>query len=301
MSKQLMKDLKYTNGDRVLIFIDYIVLTLLLVIILYPLLFVLSASFDSRPGTMGLSLLPAKFSTAGYKAVFEYKYIWSGYRNTLLYTVISTLINLAMTVCCAYPLSRKNFKGRNFVLILSMITMYFGGGLIPSYLLVRDLKLLDTIWAVILPGAMSVYNVIVMRTYFSTQIPGELLESAQLDGCGDINFLIRIVLPLSGPILAVIALFCAVGMWNSYFSAMIYLKDRDMFPLQLILREILIINTQDPSSTAGSSLSSIANMEERKSLMKYAVIVVSSVPVLVLYPFVQKYFVKGIMIGSLKG
>ena len=249
---------------------------------------------------MGLSLIPEEWTIQGYKAVFEYKFIWSGYRNTLVYTAVGTIINLFVTICCAYPLSRKDFKGRGPIMVMCMITMYFSGGLIPTYLVIKDLGILNTMWSIVLPGAMSVYNMIVMRTYFDTQIPMELLESAQLDGCGNLNFLKSIVLPLSVPILAVVGLFYAVGHWNSYFNAMIYLTERDRYPLQVILRDILIMNNVDPSESS-MDLTLLQSMEERQNVMKYSLIIVSSLPVLILYPFIQKYFVKGIMIGAIKG
>lgn len=294
------KAIRHTFGDKIFLTVDFIILFTLLIIIAYPLIYIFFASFNAQVTKMGLSLIPEKWSIQGYKAVFEYKFIWSGYLNTLIYTTVGTLINLFVTICCAYPLSRKDFKGRGFVMVMCMITMYFSGGLIPTYLVVKDLGMLNTMWSIVLPGAMSVYNMIVMRTYFDTQIPLELLESAQLDGCGNLNFLRRIVLPLSVPILAVVGLFYAVGHWNSYFNAMIYLTKRDQYPLQVILRDILIMNTLDPSESS-VDLSLVQSMEERQNVMKYSLIIVSSLPVLILYPFIQKYFVKGIMIGAIKG
>ena len=294
------KSIRYSLGDRIFLTVDFIILVLLLIVIAYPLIYIFFASFKAQVTKMGLSLLPEEWTVQGYKAVFEYKFIWSGYRNTIIYTVVGTVINLLVTICCAYPLSRKDFKGRGVIMVMCMITMYFSGGLIPTYLVVKDLGILNTMWSVILPGAMSVYNMIVMRTYFDTQIPQELLESAQLDGCGNLNFLKSIVLPLSVPILAVVGLFYAVGHWNSYFNAMIYLTERDRYPLQVILRDILIMNTVDPSESS-MDLNLLQSMEERQNVMKYSLIIVSSVPVLILYPFIQKYFVKGIMIGAIKG
>ena len=294
------KSIRYTLGDRIFLTVDFIILVLLLIAIAYPLIYIFFASFNAQVTKMGLSLFPEEWTGQGYKAVFEYKFIWSGYRNTIVYTVVGTAINLFVTICCAYPLSRKDFKGRGIIMVMCMITMYFSGGLIPTYLVVKDLGILNSMWAVVLPGAMSVYNMIVMRTYFDTQIPQELLESAQLDGCGNLNFLKSIVLPLSVPILAVVGLFYAVGHWNSYFNAMIYLTERDRYPLQVILRDILIMNTVDPSESS-MDLNLLQSMEERQNVMKYSLIIVSSVPVLILYPFIQKYFVKGIMIGAIKG
>jgi len=209
-----------------------------------------------------------------------------------------TTISLAVTVLCAYPLSRSDFKAGGFIMVLCVITMYFSGGMIPTFLVVRNLGLLNTRWAVLLPEAMSIYNMIVMRTYFRTQVPTELLESAQMDGCSNTRYLVSILLPLSVPILAVIGLFYAVGFWNSYFSAMIYLNDRTKYPLALILREILVLNDANIDTL---DVSIVLKLEERRNVMKYAVIIVASLPVMILYPFVQKYFVKGIMIGAIKG
>ena len=300
MMARTRKSIRYTLGDRIFLTVDFIILVLLLIAIAYPLIYIFFASFNAQVTKMGLSLFPEEWTVQGYKAVFEYKFIWSGYRNTLIYTAVGTVINLFVTICCAYQLSRKDLKGRGIIMVMCMITMYFSGGLIPTYLVVKDLGILNSMWAIVLPGAMSVYNMIVMRTYFDTQIPQELLESAQLDGCGNLNFLKSIVLPLSVPILAVVGLFYAVGHWNSYFNAMIYLTERDRYPLQVILRDILIMNTVDPSESS-MDLNLLQSMEERQNVMKYSLIIVSSVPVLILYPFIQKYFVKGIMIGAIKG
>lgn len=294
------KLIRYSMADKVFLTANFIILLLFFIIVAYPLLFIISASFDSANASLSTSLLPRNFSLQGYKAVFEYEYIWIGYGNSLLYTALYTVISLTVTVCCAYPLSRKDFKGGGVIMVMCLITMYFSGGLIPSYLIINSIGLNNTMWAVILPGALSVYNMIVIRTYFRSQIPSELFESAQLDGCGNIYYLLRIVLPLSVPILAVISLFNAVGMWNSYFGSMIYLQDRDKFPLQLILREILITNTLDPTTLIGNE-AMLGTLMERKNLMKYSVIVVASLPVMIAYPFVQRYFVKGIMIGAIKG
>ena len=293
------KAIRYTASDKIFLTITYTVLACFLIVIAYPLLFVISASFSAGATTMTLSLIPKRFSLAGYQAVFQYQDIWTGYGNSLIYMVLGTVISLVLTVLMAYPLSRPDFKAGRFIMVLCMITMYFSGGLIPTYLVVRQLKLVNTRWAVILPGAMSVYNMIVTRTYFKTSIPGELFESGQLDGCGNIRYLISIVLPLSGPILAVIGLFYAVGYWNAYFDAMIYLSGkRELYPLSLILREILVLNNANIDML---DIETLMAMEERRNVMKYAVIVVSSLPVMILYPFVQRYFVKGVMIGAVKG
>ncbi|MGI5894054.1 MAG: carbohydrate ABC transporter permease [Candidatus Merdivicinus sp.] len=292
------KAIRYTVSDRIFLTFNWIFLSCFLIIILYPLLYVISASFTAGTSVMSLSLIPERFSLAGYQAVFQEEDIWTGYLNSLFYMAAGTVISLAMTILCAYPLSRPDFKGGGVVMVLCMITMYFSGGMIPTFLVVRDLGLLDTRWAVLLPGALSVYNMIVMRTYFRSQIPNEVLESSQLDGCGNIRYLFSILLPLSVPILAVIGLFYAVGYWNSYFDAMIYLRDRSKYPLSLILREILVLNE---TAIDNMDVGVLMELEERRNIMKYAVIIVSSLPVMLIYPFVQKYFVKGIMIGAVKG
>ncbi len=288
-----------TLGDRIVLKINVILLAVFLIIIAYPLLFVISASFSAGSATMSLSLIPKKLSLVGYETVFKYKDIWTGYGNSLFYMAAGTALSLAMTILMAYPLSRGDFKGRGFLMVLCMITMYFSGGLIPTFIVVKNLGMLNTRWAILLPGCMSVYNMIVMRTYFKTSIPGELLESSQLDGCGNIRYMISILLPLSGPILAVIGLFYAVGIWNAYFDAMVYVSTkRQYYPLSLFLREILILNEQDIDRL---DVNTLLELEERRNIMKYAVIVVSSLPVMIIYPFVQKFFVKGVMIGAVKG
>ena len=242
-------------------------------------------------------LLPKGLTLEPYRLVFENESIWRGYYNTIIYTAIGTLINIIMTVLAAYPLSRKDLPGYQFIMIIIVFTMFFNGGLIPLYLLVRDLGMANTMWALIIPSAISTYNLIIMRTFFHSTIPNAIQESAFMDGCSNTRLLLNIVLPLSKPILAVMVLFYAVAHWNAYFAALIYLRDRELYPLQLILREILIQNqTNEITIEAG-----IAEKLLIGESMKYAVIIVSSIPVLVLYPFIQKYFVKGVMIGSIKG
>jgi len=290
--------IRYSFGDKVFLGFGWVVLSIILIVVLYPLLFVVSASFSAGPSIMSLSLIPPRPTIAGYQIVLQYRDIWVGYANSLFYMGVGTFINLLLTVLCAYPLSRPDFKGRSFIMVLCLITMYFSGGMIPNFLLVRNLGLLNTRWALLLPGGMSIFNMIIMRTYFSTQVPGEILESAQMDGCGNIRFMLRILLPLSTPILAVLGLFYAVTHWNAYFDAMIYLRNRSLFPLSLILREILVINTANIDQM---EISQLMLLEERRNVMRYSVIVISTLPVMLLYPFVQKYFVKGMMIGSVKG
>lgn len=290
--------IKYSNGDRVFIGFDTLILLFILVIILYPLLFVLMSSFSGGTLLTGLSLIPRRFSFEGYKAVIEYSYVWSGYRNSIIYTLLYTVFATACTILCAYPLSRSEFKFGKFAMGLCVFTMYFGGGLIPTYIWIKKLGLLDSIWAIILPGMLSVYNMIVMRTYFAGQIPKDLYESAQIDGCGQWRYLISIVIPLSGAVIAVVALYYGVGKWNSYFDAMLYLQDRELLPLQNILREIMIVNT---SNTLYSDVEAQARAEERAELIKYCMIVVATIPMMIIYPFIQKFFVKGVMLGAVKG
>ncbi|MBB6731234.1 carbohydrate ABC transporter permease [Cohnella zeiphila] len=278
-------------------FLIYGIATITLVIVLYPLVFVLSASFSNpeKVADGSIWLLPQGLTLEPYRKVFENESIWTGYANTLFYAGAGTLVNIALTVMAAYPLSRKDLPGRQIFMFLITFTMFFSGGLIPTFLLVKSLGMINTAWAMIVPGAIATYNLIVMRTFFQTSIPVELQESAWLDGCSNIRLLIRIVLPLSKPILAVMVLFYGVGHWNAWFNALIYLKDEHLYPLQLVLREILILNQSDD---IGAGMSERVLMSES---IKYSVIIVSSVPVLLIYPFIQKYFVQGVMIGSIKG
>lgn len=288
-----------SRDDKIFDAVVYSITALLLIMVGYPLLFVISASFSNPIDVVAgrVWLLPQGFTLEPYKLVFQNEKIWNGYANTLFYTAAGTLINLTMTVLAAYPLSRRDLPGQQFLMFFVTFTMFFSGGLIPTYLLVRDLGMINTVWAMLIPGAIATYNLIVMRSFFQSSIPYELQESAWMDGCTFFRMLWSVILPLSKPILAVMLLFYAVGHWNAYFNALIYLKDRSLFPLQLILREILILNQDD--MTGGD-----IGMTERVMMaesIKYSVIIVSSIPVLLLYPFIQRYFVKGVMIGSIKG
>lgn len=291
----------YSLGDKVFIGIVVVVLTLFFIAVLYPCIFVVSASFSSGSAVQAgkVVLFPVEPTLEGYKTVLNTPTVWLGYRNSILYTVVGTIINLAVTMTAAYCLSRKDLPGRNFVMLAFTFTMFFSGGLIPMYIQVQNLKLLNTMWSLILPGAISVYNLIVARTFIVNTIPSELLEASQIDGCSDIRYYISIVLPLSGAIIAVEALFYAVGHWNAYFNAMIYLSKRELYPLTLYLREILMSSNIDPSTVSDPELQ--ARLADMVGIIKYALIVVAVVPVLLIYPFVQKHFVKGIMIGSVKG
>lgn len=294
-------NIREASNDRWFNVINYTVLSLFLIIVMYPLVFIVSASFSSPDAVISgkVWLWPVQPTLDGYEAVFKHKLIWSSFRNSVIYTVLGTVINVALTIMAAYPLARRDLYGKNAVMLLLVFTTMFSGGLIPSYLLVKDLGMLNTIWSMILPGALSVFNVIITRTYFKTTIPEELLEAAQLDGCNDFKFVWNVVIPLSGPIIAVITLYSAVGYWNQYFNALIYLKQPSLYPLQLVLREILVQNEVDPAML--SDLGQEANREGLRALLKYSLIVVSSLPLMMIYPFVQKHFVKGVMIGSLKG
>lgn len=278
-----------------------LLLLVAVVLVAYPLIYVISASFSSTDAVMAgkVWLLPVDLSLKAYEAVFNYESILTGYVNSAIYTVLGTGVNLVLTTLCAFCLSRKEFYGRSIISGLVLFTMLFNAGLIPNYLLINSLGWLDTIWAIIIPNAMSAWYVILMRSYFQNSIPEELFEASGMDGCSVFRQLISIVIPLSGPIIAVIALYCAVGIWNSYFDAFIYLSDKSKFPLQVVLRNILILNQMDMSAVA--DLRDMASRQGMSNLLKYAIIVVSSAPLLLLYPFVQKYFVKGIMVGSVKG
>jgi len=277
------------------------VAVVILIVMLYPLLFVLSASFSNPVRVMNgeMWLWPVEFTLDAYREIIKYDMVWVGYRNTIFYTVVGTSINLAMTILAAYPLSRKDLPGRNIVMFAMTFTMFFQGGMIPTYLLVRDVGMVNTFWALIIPGAIATYNLIIMRTYFQTNIPWEIQEAAHIDGCSNVRLLVSIVLPLSKPIVAVMVLYYAVAHWNSYFPALIYLRNSDLYPLQLVLREILIVSQSAFLDASGSfGLSEKLLLAES---IKYALIIIASIPVLVMYPFVQKHFVKGVMIGSIKG
>ena len=268
--------------------------------VLVPLVFVIAASFSSPDALLSAKvfLWPVDFTLRGYKMVVEHDMLPTGFKNTIIYALLGTSINIFMTVIAAYPLSRKDLKIRNAVMMLFAFTMLFNGGMIPTYLLVRDLGLVDTIWAMVLPNAMAVWNLIITRTYFQTTIPDEMLESANIGGCDDFKFLIKMVVPLSVPIIAVNVLLYAVGHWNSYFNAMMYLNNNTLYPLQLVLRDILI---QD--DTAGMSMDVTKQLEKQQTryLLQYSTIVVGTVPVMLLYPLIQRYFVTGIMVGAVKG
>ncbi len=296
-----MKFRNQTKSDKVFLTVVMIILTAFFIVVLYPCIFVLSASFSSGAAVQSgkVVLLPVDFSLEGYKTVFNTPSIWTGFANSLFYTVFGTLINVAMTMTAAYCLSRKDMPGHNGIMFLFTFTMFFNGGIITTYLLIQKLGMLNTRWALLIPGAITVYNLIVARTFIANSIPHELLEAATIDGCSDFGYFIKIVLPLSKAIIAVLVLFYGVKHWNSYFNAMIYIHDKDLYPLTLFLRDILMADQIDPSTVSDPEMQ--ARLAEAAGVIKYALIVVSMVPVLIIYPFIQKYFVKGVMIGSIKG
>ncbi|WP_411552884.1 carbohydrate ABC transporter permease [Paenibacillus lautus] len=290
---------KEASSERLFDIMIYAIAAVIIVIVLYPLLFIVSASFSDPARVLNgeVWLLPKGVTLDAYENILHNDKIWTGYRNTILYTTVGTAINIIMTILAAYPLSRPDLPGRNGIMVLITLTMFFNGGLIPTYLLVKDLGMVDTMWALIIPGAIATYNLIVMRTYFQSSIPWELQEAAHIDGCSNWRLLFSIILPLSKPILAVMVLFYAVGHWNSFFNALIYIRNEDLHPLQLVLREILLISQSDAVDGSVGLEKSILLAES----IKYAVIIVSSLPVLLMYPLVQRHFVKGVMIGSIKG
>ena len=291
---------KHNISDSSFDAINILMMIFVLLITIYPIIVILSSSFSSAESLMAgrVSFLPVDFTLDGYKAVFANKTIWGGLLNSIFYTVGGTALNLFMTVLAAYPLSRKDFAIGGFISFLFAIPMWFSGGLIPMYLLIRDLGMINTRWAILIPTALSVWNMIILRTYFQSNIAGEMLEAAKVDGCDDYRYLLTIAIPLAKPAMAVVALYYAVANWNVFTQAYIYIQDQELFPIQVVLRDILLLSqTQELSGDAASETSAQLLSE----LLKYAVVVVASLPMIIIYPFVQKYFVKGIMIGGVKG
>jgi putative aldouronate transport system permease protein len=278
-------------------------MTVILLIVLYPLYFVAISSISDPTAVNSGKVLfwPQGFTLEGYRKIFENDKVWTGYANTILYTVLDVSFSLAIMIPAGYALSRRDLAGRNFCMFAIVFTMFFSGGMIPTYLIVKALHMVNTIWAVIVPTAISAYHLIVVQTFFQTTIPEELLEAAKVDGCSIFRFFFNIVLPLSAPIIAVMALFNAVAQWNSYFPALIYLQNESLYPLQLILRTILISSQVSAQDLDVVDPEAIIESHHYAELVKYALIIVASVPVLMLYPFLQSYFVKGVMIGSIKG
>ena len=292
--------IRETVGDRVFLIGVYLFLTIIFVLVFYPLIYVFSSSLSSPLAVSSgrVWLWPVDFSLRGYQVTLNSPQIVTGYANSLYYTFFGTLISVVLTVLLAYPLSRRTLVGRNSIMLFVTFTMIFSGGLIPTYLVVKELGMLNTRWALLIPQAIAAWQVIIARTFFQVNIPDELAEAAALDGCSDLRFLWSVVLPLSKPILAVLVLMYAVGQWNAYFDALLYLKSADLQPLQLVLRSILILNT----STSGTmDAVTMAERQQMADLLKYSLIVVGSLPVLIIYPFAQRYFVRGMLIGSIKG
>ncbi len=279
----------------------YIVMTAIVLIILLPVLHIISASLSEPQAVISgkVTFWPQNLTFRGYEAVITYRKFWVGFRNSMFYMVVGTTINIVMTMLCAYPLSRKEFVQRGKISMFFVFTMYFSGGMVPSFILVNSLGMVDTIWAMLIPTAMSTYNMIIARTYMVNSIPDELYEAANIDGCTPFKYLLKVVVPLSKPIMAVLVLYYGVSRWNAYSDAILYIKSQNLNPLQIILREILIMS--DVDETMMGDADALARQRGLKDLLQYSVIVVASLPVMMIYPFVQKHFVKGVMIGAVKG
>ena len=291
---------KYPAGDKTVLIIGYVILGLFIAAIIFPVVYIILASFID-PITLqnkGLTFDFSKWTLTAYERVLGNSQIWIGFKNALIYSVLFTILSVVVTLLAAYPMSRTDFKGRGFFNTIYVITMFFGGGLIPTYLLISNLHMLDTIWAILLPGAFSVWNMIIARTYYMG-IPRDLQEAAEIDGANDMVYFFKILLPVCTPIIATIAMWQFVGMWNSYFDAMIYLNSASKQPLQLVLRSILVQNQPEPGMV--SDMQSTAERAQLAELLKYATIIISSLPLMIMYPFFQKYFDNGIMAGAVKG
>ncbi len=301
MNRKLNKFISLSAKDKIFYILSGTILTLFFLLVLYPCVFVLSASFSSGTAVQSgkVFLLPVEFNLSGYEAVFKNSSIWLGFFNSVFYTVAGTAINIFITLIAAYALSRNDLVGRNGIMLFFTFTMFFNGGIITNYLLMGNLGLLNTRMSLLLPGALSVYNLIVAKTFIQNNVPEELLEASQIDGCSDFRYFISVVLPLSKAVVAVLVLFYGVAHWNTYFNAMIYLNDRSLFPLTIFLKEILIAGDIDPSTVQDPALQE--KIAQMAGVIKYALIVVSMIPVLIIYPFIQKYFVKGVTIGAVKG
>ncbi|MCM3129428.1 MULTISPECIES: carbohydrate ABC transporter permease [unclassified Paenibacillus] len=297
--RQAARPVNNRSSDRVLEIALYVFAVMLLILLMYPIYFIIIASFSDPAAVANgqVWLFPKGFTLAGYQELLKHENIWIGYRNTILYTVIGTVISLVVNISAAYALSRKDLFGRRAISLFFIFTMFFNGGLIPTFLTIRDFHMYDTFLVMVLPFSVAVYNIIVARTFFQHSIPEDLWEAAQLDGCGNLRYYLQIVIPLSKAVISVIALWTAVGHWNSYFNALIYLKDPNLYPLQLILRNILITNQMQSSMGTGEAAAVALRLA---NLMRYAVIIVATVPIMCIYPFVQKYFNQGVMIGAVK-
>lgn len=297
--------IRESSGDRVFTFFVYFLIVFILITVLYPLYFVLLASVSSPTAVNSgkLMLVPDSPTLLGYQRVFKDERIWIGYQNTLLYTICGTLLGVCANLMAGYAFSRNDLPGRNLLMGIFVFTMYFGGGLIPFYMVVKTLNLTNTRLLMVLLGSVSVYNIIIVRSFFKSTLPVELQEAAFIDGCTNQRFFFSIALPLSKAIIAVIALYCAVGYWNAYFNALIFITKNDKKPLQVFLRDILLVakTYQETTEQSGLDAEAAALMEQMVEVVKYGVIVVSTLPIICVYPFLQKYFIKGVMIGAIKG
>lgn len=299
MDKKQNQVILRSNSDRAFDIAMVVICGMIFISVLYPLYFVVLASFSDPLQVAGgkIWLWTTEPTLEGYKKVFDYSKLWVGYKNTIIYAVIGVIAHLLVTIPAAYTLSRRDAMLRGPIMMLFTITMFFSGGIVPTYLVYKSFNLLDTIWVMTLPGCIGVYNLIIARTFFQNNIPGELLDAARIDGCDDFRFFVQIVVPLSSAIIAVVMLYQVVGIWNSYMDGLLYLSSESRVPLQLVLREILVKNSVD-GGQMGMGEDELENLKEQ---MKYCVIVVSTLPMMILYPFVQKFFTKGVMIGSIKG
>jgi len=293
--------IKASLSDRLFMMFVYMMLVMSILLVIYPLIFVLSASFSSPTAVLTgrVWFLPVEPTLFSFETAFKFKGITSGYMNSLIYMSAGTAVATVLTTLAAFPLSRRDFYGRNAFTAIFLFTMIFSGGMIPTYIQIKDLGLLNTKWAIILPNAVAIWLVIISRTFFQQSIPEDIYEAAELDGCSDFGFLFRVVLPLSAPIIAVVALNYAVWLWNSYFDALLYFTNRNLFPLQLVMRDILIMSEIDVSNIA--SIESAIRKQGLSTVLKYALIVMSAAPLLIAYPFVQQYFVHGMLVGAVKG
>ena len=291
---------RYSWNDKAFYIITILILTIFFIMVLYPCIFVVSASFSSGTAVQAgkVVLFPVDFSLEGYKTVFNTKTVWIGFANSLFYTFVGTAINVAMTMTAGYCLSRKDLPGRNGIMLLFTFTMFFSGGIIPLYLVIKSLHMYDTIWAIVLPVAVSAYNLIVCRSFFDTGIPTEMLEAARIDGCTDFKFFFRIVIPLSSTIIAVMCLFYATALWNMFFNPLMFLSGKENMPLQVVLRDLVLMN-QATSMT--NNAEEIAMRQKLVEQLKYCIVVLAAAPLLIVYPFLQKYFAKGVMVGAVKG
>jgi putative aldouronate transport system permease protein len=298
----MLEHISRSRSDRLFDALNLAVMIFLMVLIVYPLLFVVFASLSDprRIYDDPLLLWPKGFNLGSFQLVFENREVWTGYMNSIVYMGLGTFVNIAMTTLGAYPLSRKDFWGRGALTFFYAFTMFFSGGLIPLYLLVKKLAMLNTVWVMIIPGAVSVYNMVIMRTYFETRIPKELEDAARIDGCTNFRMLWKLILPLSMPIIAVMVLFYGVGHWNAYFNALVFLTSRQRYPLQMVLREILIQGEMSSMLVISYDEQYAARMVAKMGL-RFAVIIVSALPIFIVYPLLRKFFQEGIMVGAIKG